>query len=70
MPKLSSRQAQKAQGPGLDQKAVFDAGYKSYEDGTVSCDFGLASETSAGDAGFATMWRYGWCRAQEDSCLS
>ncbi len=51
----------------MDRKAVFDAGYNSYEDGNGELDF--ASRPSADDKGFAAMWRAGWQRAREDSVL-
>ena len=51
----------------MDRKAVFDAGYNSYEDGDGELDF--ASGPSADDKSFAAMWRAGWQRAREDSAL-
>ena len=67
MTKLEMRQGRGIPDRPLDRKAVFDAGYVSYEDGRSECDFGPESETWAVDPSFAAMWRFGWQRAQEDS---
>ena len=70
MPIKISRAMPENQGRTVDRKALFDAGYNSYEDGRDECDFGPDSEIVVGDPSFAAMWRYGWQRAYEDSALS
>ena len=70
MSKKISRAMPENRGRTVDRKALFDAGYNSYEDGRGEYDFGPNSEAVVGDPSFAAIWRYGWQRAHEDSALS
>ena len=53
----------------MDQKTAFDSGFRSFEDGHGECDFGPDSAAWAGEARLVAMWRAGWQRGQEDSCV-
>ncbi|MEI6558731.1 MAG: hypothetical protein WCO00_10015 [Rhodospirillaceae bacterium] len=53
----------------MDQKSIFDAGYRSYEDGNREGDFAAASATWPDKAQCAATWRAGWQRGREDSVL-
>ncbi|MBI1206033.1 MAG: hypothetical protein GC191_01955 [Azospirillum sp.] len=54
----------------MDQKDIFDAGYRAYEDGNAERDFNPGSVTwTEGDGPLAATWRAGWRRAREDSVL-
>ncbi|MBI1206857.1 MAG: hypothetical protein GC191_06160 [Azospirillum sp.] len=53
----------------MDQKTVFDAGYRSYEDGNRERDFDAGVVAWTDKAQFAALWCDGWQRAKQDSVL-
>ena len=52
----------------IDQKANFDNGYNAYETGTIGKN--VSRQDALDNNKHHTMWRLGWERAREDSCMT
>jgi hypothetical protein len=70
MSKLEGAPMHHARNDSLDRKAVFDAGYYACVNGNDENDLGPDADIFADDPSFASMWRFGWQRAYDDSVWS